>query len=110
MSRHPGTLLQKTDLTKAQFLYLVHEASLRKAAKAAGTEQSRMSGKNIALVFEKNFTRTRCAFEVAVHDQGATSPTSAQRGRTWGAKSPLYIQQRCWDGCLMASSFADSLR
>ena len=49
----------------------MHTASLLKYAKVAGTEKKILTGKNIALVFEKNSTRTRCAFEVAAHDQGA---------------------------------------
>ena len=71
MTRHPGSLLWEGDLTKVEFMHLVHGASLLKAAKADGTERARLAGKNIALVFEKNSTRTRCAFEVAAHDQGA---------------------------------------
>jgi len=102
MSRHPGSLLQETDLTKAQFLHLVHEASLLKAAKAAGTEQSRMSGKNIALVFEKNSTRTRCAFEVAAHDQGAhvtyLGPEGSHLGREESVVDTAKVLGRMFDG------------
>ncbi len=52
MTRHPGSLLWEGDLTKTQFLHLVHGASLLKAARADGTERARLTGKNIALVFE----------------------------------------------------------
>ncbi len=69
--RHPGSLLKVLDLDKKQFLaYLVLAADL-KQAKAAGVERPGLTGKNIALIFEKVSTRTRCAFEVAAYDQGA---------------------------------------
>lgn len=58
-------------LTKTEFLHLVQGASLLEDAKADAIEHARLTGKNIALVFEKNSTRTRCALEVAAHDQGA---------------------------------------
>jgi ornithine carbamoyltransferase len=61
-TRHPGSLLKELDLTKAEFL---------KLADALGTEVPQLTGKNIALIFEKSSTRTRSAFEVAAHDQGA---------------------------------------
>ena len=70
-ARHPGSLLKELDLTKAEFLELLESAAGLKAAKAAGTETSQLAGRNIALIFEKASTRTRCAFEVAAHDQGA---------------------------------------
>ena len=69
--RHPGSLLSTLDLDKKQFLSLLHQALDLKIAKAEGLERPRLSGKNIALIFEKASTRTRCAFEVAAHDQGA---------------------------------------
>jgi ornithine carbamoyltransferase len=69
--RHPGSLLQDLDLDKKQFLDLLALARDLKRDKNAGTETARLTGRNIVLVFEKNSTRTRCAFEVAAHDQGA---------------------------------------
>ncbi|MDU3943039.1 MAG: ornithine carbamoyltransferase subunit F, partial [Cutibacterium avidum] len=51
--------------------FLVRLAAQLKQAKYSGTEQPMLKGKNIALIFEKASTRTRCAFEVAAHDQGA---------------------------------------
>ncbi|MCW2543215.1 MAG: ornithine carbamoyltransferase [Frankiales bacterium] len=102
MSRHPGSLLQETDLTKEQFLHLVHEASLLKAAKAGGTEQGRLTGKSIALVFEKDSTRTRCAFEVAAHDQGATvtylGPGGSHLGRDESVVDTAKVLGRMFDG------------
>jgi hypothetical protein len=69
--RHPGSLLKELDLDKAQFLALVSRAAELKRAKAEGAERLRLAGRNIALIFEKSSTRTRCPFDVAAHDQGA---------------------------------------
>src|SRR5512133_3839539 len=68
-ARHPGSLLTVTDLGKDRFLALVELAKELKRAKKNGTERAQLTGRNIALVFEKSSTRTRCAF--AAHDQGA---------------------------------------
>jgi ornithine carbamoyltransferase len=70
-TRHPGSLLKELDLTKAEFLALLDRAATLKLAKAVGAEVPQLTGKNIALIFEKSSTRTRSAFEVAAHDQGA---------------------------------------
>ena len=66
-----GSLLKELDLEPEQFLDLVRLAAELKAAKAERREVPRLSGRNIALVFQKASTRTRCAFEVAAFDQGA---------------------------------------
>lgn len=68
---HPGSLLKVLDLDKKQFLDFLALAAELKHAKAAGAERPQLTGKNIALIFEKSSTRTRCAFEVAAYDQGA---------------------------------------
>jgi ornithine carbamoyltransferase len=65
------TLLKEVDLDRGQFLGLVDVAREMRAAKRAGQEQRRLIGKNIVLIFQKNSTRTRSAFEVAAYDQGA---------------------------------------
>jgi len=65
--RHPGSLLKELDLDKARFLALTALAAELKRATAGGTEQPRLTGRNVALIFEKSSTRTRCAFEVAAH-------------------------------------------
>jgi ornithine carbamoyltransferase len=65
------SLLKETDLTREQFLALVHDARQLRAGKKAGREHPRLVGKNIALIFQKNSTRTRSSFEVAAYDQGA---------------------------------------
>ncbi|WP_405848216.1 ornithine carbamoyltransferase [Streptomyces sp. NBC_01518] len=63
--------LSELDHTAREIHHLLDLAADLKAAKRAGTEQPRLTGKNLALVFEKTSTRTRCAFEVAAADQGA---------------------------------------
>lgn len=73
-----------------------------KAAKYSGTEQQRLSGKNIALIFEKSSTRTRCAFEVAAHDQGAhvtyLGPSGSQIGHKESMKDTARVLGRMYDG------------
>jgi ornithine carbamoyltransferase len=102
MPRHAGSLLQETDLSKAEFLHLVREAARLKAMKAAGTEQGRLTGKNIALVFEKSSTRTRCAFEVAAYDQGAhvtyLGPEGSHLGREESVEDTAKVLGRMFDG------------
>ena len=62
--------LRELDFTPAEWRHLLDLAAALKTAKRIGVEQPRLGGKNIALIFEKTSTRTRCAFEVAAHDQG----------------------------------------
>ena len=59
------------DFTPQEIDFLLQLSAELKAAKYAGEEEQRLRGKNIALIFEKDSTRTRCAFEVAAFDQGA---------------------------------------
>ena len=59
------------DFTPEEIAFLLKLSTDLKAAKYGGYEQPRLKGKNIALIFEKASTRTRCAFEVAAYDQGA---------------------------------------
>lgn len=72
-----------------------------KAAKQAGTEQQRLVGKNIALIFEKTSTRTRCAFEVAAYDQGAHAtylgPSGSQIGHKETMKDTARVLGRMYD-------------
>ena len=67
------SFLKLLDFTPKEIQYLLDLARDLKRAKYAGTEQPRLKGKNIALIFEKTSTRTRCSFEVAAYDQGALS-------------------------------------
>ena len=72
-----------------------------KRAKYAGTEQQQLKGKNIALIFEKTSTRTRCAFEVAAYDQGARvtyiDPNSSQIGHKESMKDTARVLGRMYD-------------
>ncbi len=63
--------LKLLDFTPKEIQFLLDLSADLKKAKYAGTEQKKLNGKNIALIFEKASTRTRCAFEVAAFDQGA---------------------------------------
>jgi ornithine carbamoyltransferase len=100
--RHPGSLLKELDLDKKQFLDLVGLAAELKLAKHEGTERARLIGKNIALVFEKNSTRTRCAFEVAAQDQGAhvtyLGPEGSHIGHEESIRDTARVLGRMYDG------------
>ena len=73
-----------------------------KKAKRSGTEAQRLKGKNIALIFEKTSTRTRCAFEVAAHDQGAhvtyLDPTGSQLGKKESIRDTARVLGRMYHG------------
>ncbi len=94
--------LKELDFTPQEFRFLVDLAAQLKAAKYAGTEQPRLRGKNIALIFEKTSTRTRCAFEVAAHDQGAATtyldPAGSQIGHKESIKDTARVLGRMFDG------------
>ncbi|WP_328956797.1 ornithine carbamoyltransferase [Kitasatospora purpeofusca] len=94
--------LKELDFTPQEFRFLVDLAATLKAAKYAGAEQPRLRGKNIALIFEKTSTRTRCAFEVAAHDQGATTtyldPAGSQIGHKESIKDTARVLGRMFDG------------
>ena len=99
---HRRNLLKEIDLTADEFRALLDLAAELKAAKRAGREQRRLAGKNIALVFEKTSTRTRCAFEVAAADQGASTtyldPSGSQIGHKESAKDTARVLGRFYDG------------
>jgi ornithine carbamoyltransferase len=94
--------LKLLDFSPKEIRYLLDLARQLKAAKYAGTEQPRLQGKNIALIFEKTSTRTRCAFEVAAHDQGAhvtfLGPTESQIGVKESMKDTARVLARMYDG------------
>ncbi len=96
------SFLKELDFTPAEMQFLLKLAADLKTAKYAGTEQPTMAGKNIALIFEKTSTRTRCAFEVAAHDQGAAvtyiDPVSSQIGHKESMKDTARVLGRMFDG------------
>jgi len=90
------------DFTPKEINYLLELSQDLKKAKYAGTEIQRLVGKNIALIFEKDSTRTRCAFEVAAHDQGAhvtyLGPTGSQMGKKESVADTARVLGRMYDG------------
>jgi ornithine carbamoyltransferase len=94
--------LKELDFTKEEFVFLLKLSADLKAAKYAGYEQPRLKGKNIALIFEKSSTRTRCAFEIAAYDQGAhvtyLGPSGSQIGHKESMKDTARVLGRMYDG------------
>ncbi|MFE0687199.1 ornithine carbamoyltransferase [Streptomyces sp. JH002] len=94
-------LLKELDLTPEEFRSLVTLAAELKAARRAGAEERRLVGKNIALIFEKASTRTRCSFEVAAADQGAATtyldPSGTHVGYKESAKDTARVLGRMFD-------------
>jgi ornithine carbamoyltransferase len=94
-------LLKELDLTEEEFRGLVELAAELKAAKKAGAETQHLRGRNIALIFEKTSTRTRCAFEVAAADQGASTtyldPSGSQIGHKESVKDTARVLGRMYD-------------
>lgn len=94
--------LKLLDFTPEEIKYLLNLSFELKKAKYSGTEQPRLKGKNIALIFEKSSTRTRCSFEVAAHDQGAhvtyLDPVSSQIGHKESVKDTARVLGRMFDG------------
>ena len=94
--------LKELDFTRDELLALIDLAAELKAAKRSGTEQPRLNGRNIALIFEKASTRTRCAFEVAAYDQGAhvtyLGPDGSHLGKKETIKDTARVLGRMYDG------------
>ena len=95
------SLLTVQDYTQREFQYLLDLARDLKRAKYARTEQEHLKGKEIVLIFEKTSTRTRCAFEVACHDQGAhvtyLDPSGSQIGHKESFKDTARVLGRMYD-------------
>lgn len=93
--------LTLSDFTQREMLYLLDLARDLKRAKYAGTEQETLHKKEICLIFEKTSTRTRCAFEVAAHDQGAhvtyLDPSGSQIGHKESMKDTARVLGRMFD-------------
>ncbi len=94
--------LKLLDFTPQEIKFLLTLSLDLKKAKYAGFEQQRLVGKNIALIFEKSSTRTRCAFEVAAYDQGAhvtyLGPSGSQMGTKESMKDTARVLGRMYDG------------
>ena len=90
------------DFTPAEIKFLLKLSADLKAAKYGGYEQPRLSGKNIALIFEKSSTRTRTSFEVAAYDQGANvtylGPAGSHIGHKETMKDTARVLGRTYDG------------
>ena len=95
------SLLSLDELNARDIQHLLEMSHELKRAKAAGTEQRTLRGRNIALIFEKSSTRTRCAFEVAAHDQGAhvsfIGPGDSQLGEKESVKDTARVLGRLYD-------------
>jgi ornithine carbamoyltransferase len=96
------SFLKELDFTPKEWKFLLDLSAELKAAKYAGTERQHLVGKNIALIFEKTSTRTRCAFEVGAHDQGAhvtyLDPSGSQMGHKESTKDTARVLGRMFDG------------
>ena len=94
--------LKELDFTPEEMRFLLKLSADLKAAKYAGTEQQNLKGKNIVLLFEKDSTRTRCAFETAALDQGAhvtyLGPSGSQMGKKESMKDTARVLGRMYDG------------
>jgi ornithine carbamoyltransferase len=96
------SFLKLLDFTPEEISWLLELAADLKKAKKEGREKQYMKGKNIALIFEKTSTRTRCAFEVAGYDQGAgvtyLDPSGSQIGHKESIKDTARVLGRMYDG------------
>jgi ornithine carbamoyltransferase len=96
------SFLKEMDFTKEEFTYLIDLAATLRVDKRAGTEVQRLFGRNIALIFEKTSTRTRSAFEVGAHDQGAhvtyLGPQESHIGHKESMKDTARVLGRMFDG------------
>lgn len=94
--------LKLLDFTPQEIKFLLDLSLDLKKATYSGTEQQRLKGKKIALIFEKTSTRTRCAFETAAYDQGAhvtyLGPTGSQMGKKESLKDTARVLGRMYDG------------
>ncbi|HEU5214289.1 MAG TPA: ornithine carbamoyltransferase [Gaiellaceae bacterium] len=98
---HDRNFLTLADYSADELLYLIDLAAELKAAKKEGREEQKLAGKEIALIFEKDSTRTRCAFEVAAYDQGAhvtfIGPSGSHMGHKETTKDTARVLGRMYD-------------
>ena len=96
------SFLKELDFAPAEWMALIELAAQLKEDKKAGREVKRLTGKNIALIFEKTSTRTRCSFEVAAYDQGAQvtylDPSGSQMGHKESVADTARVLGRFYDG------------
>jgi ornithine carbamoyltransferase len=94
--------LKELDFTTQELQFLLDLSRDLKRAKYTGNERRRMSNKNVALIFEKTSTRTRCAFEVGAYDQGAgvtyLDPSGSQMGHKESIADTARVLSRFYDG------------
>lgn len=99
---HGRHFLKELDFTPSEWRELLDLSAQLKKAKKEGHEKQYLKGKNIALIFEKTSTRTRCSFEVAAYDQGARvtflDPTSSQMGHKESVEDTARVLGRYYDG------------
>jgi len=102
VSLHGRHFLRIADFTPEELIYLLDLSTELKAAKKEGREEQRLKGVNLALVFEKDSTRTRCAFEVAAYDQGAhvtyLGPSGSHVGKKESVRDTARVLGRMYDG------------
>ncbi len=102
VSLHNRHFLKLLDFSRAEIQFLLDLSFSLKKAKYTGHEEQKLTGKNIALIFEKTSTRTRCAFEVAAFDQGAQvtylGPSGSQIGHKESMKDTARVLGRMYDG------------
>ena len=96
------SFLKLLDFTPKEIRYLLDLSKKLKTEKKKGKEKKKLEGKNIALIFEKTSTRTRCAFEIAAFDQGAQvtylGPSGSQIGHKESMKDTARVLGRMYDG------------
>ena len=94
--------LKEIDFSAEELLHLINRAQKLKKQKKSGREKKHLKGKNIALIFEKTSTRTRAAFDVAAHDQGAFTTffdsSSSQLGHKESIADTARVLSRMFDG------------
>jgi ornithine carbamoyltransferase len=107
------SFLKEVDFTSLEWRELLTLSASLKADKAAGRERQHLAGKNIALIFEKTSTRTRCAFEVAAFDQGAhvtyLDSSGSQIGHKESMKDTARVLGRMYDGIQYRGSRQESV-
>ena len=109
LNLHSRSFLKEADFSARELQHLLELAAALKVAKSAGTEVPRLTGKTIALIFEKTSTRTRSAFEVGAYDQGAHVTYLDSSGSQLGHKESIVLTPPvCSGACTTPSRFRGS--